>query len=520
MQTFPCGHRVVCRKCFVKTIQVAVSQRLLPLRCVVCRAKILRLRQSRDGPFPSSVSQYSMMPSPSCGSIAHHHVMPASHSLYSFNSGSSGLSGVSNVSSASSESGGDSLNRNLVRTTKVYHQGGGPRPQIIKKVKVTSKSGARSKENFNGELPQIRIDNYEVIPIRLSSPSSRTPRVLLRENKVAPQEITCRLPTIKEYAEFISEREIERDKSSSTRIRCAQKLVNQIDHNNATSKNYNNNNSSSNNNTNNLTSVNNSFNINYTLTRSEDKANDLTSIKKSVSLYLPYSKVPAVTPFPPKKGSSSSASSTVCSNRASILIKQTQKPQEGSQYFSSRVTSSSSIGENLKKKSVTAEGGKAQAGSNAKGASSVGRENNSKKSLSSSSSSSKGRNRRESSSGSSSSSSLKNSPSSSSSISVKSSSSSKSGSSSRSSSSYKSATSTKSSTSSFSTSSTITVKSCRSLIPSFRKEVDIKASKRRDPCQIPIIQETDKKSKLTKSDNNKPKIQKKRFEGKEYQRLR
>jgi len=32
MQTSPCGHRVVCRKCFVKTIQMAVSQRILPLR--------------------------------------------------------------------------------------------------------------------------------------------------------------------------------------------------------------------------------------------------------------------------------------------------------------------------------------------------------------------------------------------------------------------------------------------------------------------------------------------------------
>uniref|UniRef100_T1K179 RING-type domain-containing protein n=1 Tax=Tetranychus urticae TaxID=32264 RepID=T1K179_TETUR len=49
MQTFPCGHRVVCRKCFVKTIQVAVSQRLLPLRCVICRAKILRLKQTSQG---------------------------------------------------------------------------------------------------------------------------------------------------------------------------------------------------------------------------------------------------------------------------------------------------------------------------------------------------------------------------------------------------------------------------------------------------------------------------------------
>jgi hypothetical protein len=49
MQTFPCAHRVVCRRCFVKTIQVAVSQRLLPLRCVVCRTKILKLKQTTSG---------------------------------------------------------------------------------------------------------------------------------------------------------------------------------------------------------------------------------------------------------------------------------------------------------------------------------------------------------------------------------------------------------------------------------------------------------------------------------------
>ncbi|XP_022245358.1 uncharacterized protein LOC106462398 isoform X2 [Limulus polyphemus] len=59
MQTFPCGHRVVCRKCFVKTIQIAVSQRVLPLRCVVCRTKILRLKQTNHGwstPLPQAKS--------------------------------------------------------------------------------------------------------------------------------------------------------------------------------------------------------------------------------------------------------------------------------------------------------------------------------------------------------------------------------------------------------------------------------------------------------------------------------
>lgn len=37
---------MICRRCFVKTIQNAVSQKNLPLRCVICRAKILRLKQS------------------------------------------------------------------------------------------------------------------------------------------------------------------------------------------------------------------------------------------------------------------------------------------------------------------------------------------------------------------------------------------------------------------------------------------------------------------------------------------
>ncbi|XP_048754685.1 uncharacterized protein LOC125665829 isoform X2 [Ostrea edulis] len=46
MQTFPCGHKIVCRKCFIKTIQVAVSQRCLPLRCVICRSSILKVRQT------------------------------------------------------------------------------------------------------------------------------------------------------------------------------------------------------------------------------------------------------------------------------------------------------------------------------------------------------------------------------------------------------------------------------------------------------------------------------------------
>ncbi|XP_022246490.1 uncharacterized protein LOC111086734 [Limulus polyphemus] len=61
MQTFPCGHRVVCRKCFVKTIQIAVSQRILPLRCVVCRARILRIKQTTSGGTPVPPSRRAAM---------------------------------------------------------------------------------------------------------------------------------------------------------------------------------------------------------------------------------------------------------------------------------------------------------------------------------------------------------------------------------------------------------------------------------------------------------------------------
>ncbi|XP_064083745.1 uncharacterized protein LOC135199534 isoform X2 [Macrobrachium nipponense] len=220
MQTFPCGHRVVCRKCFVKTIQVAVSQRLLPLRCVVCRAKILRLRQARDVPFPTSVSQYSM--TAAAAMAASSRCMPTSISLYSFGSGSSGISGISNVSSASSNSGGSYYSTGIRgKFSRQIPTGGCNSVSGNKRLqgkKVSSKSGARSKEPLIKGLPQIHIDEYREIPCR-PAPVSRPPRVHIRENKVAPQESLGRLPTIKEYTEFISDKEFEKEKSSSTRIR-------------------------------------------------------------------------------------------------------------------------------------------------------------------------------------------------------------------------------------------------------------------------------------------------------------
>ncbi|EDO42952.1 predicted protein [Nematostella vectensis] len=47
VQTYPCQHKVLCRMCFVKTLQVAVSDFNLPLKCVLCRTRITTLDKDR-----------------------------------------------------------------------------------------------------------------------------------------------------------------------------------------------------------------------------------------------------------------------------------------------------------------------------------------------------------------------------------------------------------------------------------------------------------------------------------------
>lgn len=135
MQTSPCGHRVVCRRCFVKTIQSAVAQRLLPLRCVICRARVNRLTSSSgtwriqesassysmgakswsstSGCMPPSASSYSMGDAHSghhqfhAHSVQHNRVAQSA-SLYSMSSGTSSLSSGSNLTSCSKTSSASS----------------------------------------------------------------------------------------------------------------------------------------------------------------------------------------------------------------------------------------------------------------------------------------------------------------------------------------------------------------------------------------------------------------------------
>ncbi|XP_067002814.2 uncharacterized protein DDB_G0284459-like [Anabrus simplex] len=223
MQTSPCGHRVVCRKCFVKTIQMAVSQRLLPLRCVICRAKILRLKQNGGSGvggvlLPSSASHYSV-PAGGSGkwaasgysvgggkwavpSSASQYSMggsvPNSASLYSMSSGSSSLSGVSSVSSATNSSQSSSKS---VKSNSASRLPGFPRQPT------------GSLRRSQAQAMKLRIQEYKE-PVRTG-----------RE----PLEKTGRLPPIKEFQREFRAGKERTASSSSTRIRCAQKIVTQLE---------------------------------------------------------------------------------------------------------------------------------------------------------------------------------------------------------------------------------------------------------------------------------------------------
>ncbi|XP_039280334.1 serine-rich adhesin for platelets [Nilaparvata lugens] len=194
MQTSPCGHRVVCRKCFVKTIQMAVSQRLLPLRCVICRAKILRLKHTSSAWLvPPSASHYSFSSSASAHSA---HSVPNSESLYSMTSGSSSFSGVSTVSSATNSSAGSGIGLDKNFRSKIQY----PR-------QPTSGAFRRSQT----QAMKYRLQEYKE-PLRPD----------------CQEKVPNRLPPIQEFQrEFRAGK--ERSASTSTRIRCAQKIVTQLE---------------------------------------------------------------------------------------------------------------------------------------------------------------------------------------------------------------------------------------------------------------------------------------------------
>ncbi|PZC78449.1 arginine/serine-rich protein PNISR isoform X1 [Helicoverpa armigera] len=221
MQTSPCGHRVVCRRCFVKTIQMAVSQRLLPLRCVICRAKILRLRQAprlvtskswqvssgsaKSWGVPGSVSSYSV------GARS----VPASASLYSVTSGESSLSGVSSVSSNSGGNVANSCSTKLCGGAKCGGAclGAVPRTSVPPRPRQPASNSLRRSQHHS---MKARLQDYQVHSYT-GGPAAGEP--------------SGRLPPIREFQREFREgrRESAAAASASTRIRCAQKIVTQLE---------------------------------------------------------------------------------------------------------------------------------------------------------------------------------------------------------------------------------------------------------------------------------------------------
>ncbi|XP_052743500.1 chromatin assembly factor 1 subunit A-A [Bicyclus anynana] len=223
MQTSPCGHRVVCRRCFVKTIQMAVSQRLLPLRCVICRAKILRLRQA-----PRLVTSKSWQVSSGSGkswgvtgSVSSYSVgarsVPASASLYSVTSGESSLSGVSSVSSNSGTVSNAGCSTKLCAGAKCggVCLGAVPRVPAVSASPRPRQPASNTLRRSQHYSMKARLQDYQV--------HSYTGGVA--------GEPSGRLPPIREFQREFREgrRESAAAASASTRIRCAQKIVTQLE---------------------------------------------------------------------------------------------------------------------------------------------------------------------------------------------------------------------------------------------------------------------------------------------------
>lgn len=121
MQVSPCGHQALCRLCFIKNIQQAVSSRSLPLCCVMCHTKIQRVKnnhranhairggQGRPRSFPSSVSGYQL---PTLSKSQSHYSVHSASSCGSARSvrSSASLRSISSIKSSASSSSWFSIN--------------------------------------------------------------------------------------------------------------------------------------------------------------------------------------------------------------------------------------------------------------------------------------------------------------------------------------------------------------------------------------------------------------------------
>lgn len=110
MQVSPCSHQALCRLCFLKNIQEAVATRNLPLCCVLCQCKILRVKNNYRpaaaavASLPKSVSGYEVAAAAAGGGSGRLRHSDSSYSVTSVSSYGSGRSTTSARSAASGTS--------------------------------------------------------------------------------------------------------------------------------------------------------------------------------------------------------------------------------------------------------------------------------------------------------------------------------------------------------------------------------------------------------------------------------
>uniref|UniRef100_A0A915JKU2 RING-type domain-containing protein n=1 Tax=Romanomermis culicivorax TaxID=13658 RepID=A0A915JKU2_ROMCU len=52
VQSYPCGHKLLCEKCFIKLLQVNYSQGKYPLTCIFCRSPVALFKRHES---PSAI---------------------------------------------------------------------------------------------------------------------------------------------------------------------------------------------------------------------------------------------------------------------------------------------------------------------------------------------------------------------------------------------------------------------------------------------------------------------------------
>lgn len=192
MQTLPCAHQVVCRQCFVRTIQMAVAQKRLPLRCILCRAKVLRIKQDhrdKDGNIVQSKNELvhsddlSELPKSVSGYNINNYIS-SSGSNYSFTSGVSAVSSESSCSRKSSlardfsfSSLSNFQNVNLLNKSQIPRsKSGGFGSRRSRRSRSPSPLGSSRSKSAEVAPPTIKIERSPsdelLFPHSPSSPSS------------------------------------------------------------------------------------------------------------------------------------------------------------------------------------------------------------------------------------------------------------------------------------------------------------------------------------------------------------